>query len=884
MVPQYLDDGFLRRQFVRTNGRGAARSDPRRAAMNAPLEFTPAIDDNSEIDTSGCSPEKGDKAEEPDNGAFMAAVFHALPDGAAATVTSFLGNPATSKQWGNCAPFGKIETPATANNYFCVSSHYPGDDGVVRRKKTNFAGLHCIMLDDIGNKIPADRVSMAPSWSIETSPGNHQVGFILDGPVLDAAAADRLMNAIITGGLCDPGANGPTARLARLPIAINGKYEGPFQCRLVEWRPDLRYSVEAIVEGLEIELAPAGRPKRQRKSAAVRSAPAETADDNDDVYLAAPAANPVIAELKKRGMYKMPLGGAKHDITCPWVHEHTDALDTGAVYFEPDDLYPRGGYHCCHSHGPKFKIGALLEFLSVDVVSAKMKPTIKVSGGELHRIVDRAEQELAKSGKYYQRGGLIASISTDPATGESQIIPTSKPAMTRALSCAAVWLRFDKRSDEWVACDPPERHCIVLFYAQTYAHMPPLSGIARQPYMRSSGHIVSTAGYDTDSAMFGVFDARQFSIPDSPGKEDAAAALGRLSDLLNEFSFAAECDKAAALAMLLTAAIRPSLPHAPMFHVRAPVQASGKSFLCKLATALATPAPPSPVSFPDSEEECGKLLLALLLKSPAVIEFDDLNTDLLPFDKLKTAITEESIGGRILCASKDATVSTRTLFLSSGNNVGPIKDMCRRVLTINIDPLCATPAERRFKRPNLLREVRANRGRHVSDVLTIVKAWALAGRPESDISPIASFSDWSGYCRHSLIWLGLPDPATTLFAQMSDDPDAELLGRLIKEWTDALGAAAAGVRDLVARADFDKAGELSSVIREIAEDRGGAINRSRLGWWIKRHEGRFVDNRRILPDKSAGGNAKVWRIVSGSSGSAAFSSQQPKVSIPLSRW
>jgi hypothetical protein len=41
-----------------------------------------------------------------------------------------------------------------------------------------------------------------------------------------------------------------------------------------------------------------------------------------------------------------------------------------------------------------------------------------------------------------------------------------------------------------------------------------------------------------------------------------------------------------------------------------------------------------------------------------VIEFDDLNTDLLPFDKLKTAITEESIGGRILCASKDATVST----------------------------------------------------------------------------------------------------------------------------------------------------------------------------------------------------------------------------------
>lgn len=848
--------------------------------MNAPLEFT-LTDASEEIATFELPPEKGDKADERDNAAFLSAVFHALPEMATATVTSFPGNPATTKQWGNCAPFGRIETPATSNNYFCISSHYPGDDGVVRRKKTNFAALHCIMLDDIGTKIPADRVSMTPSWSIETSPGNHQVGIILDVPILEAAAADRLMNAIIAAGLCDPGANGPTARLARLPVAINGKYEGPFQCRLVEWRPDLRYSVEELVEGLQIELAPAGRPKRQKRSALPSAAPAESADDNDDVYLAAPAANPVIAELKKRGMYKMPIGGAKHDITCPWVHEHTDALDTGAAYFEPDDLYPRGGFHCCHSHGHKFKIGALLDFLSVNVVEAKMKPTIKVSGGELHRIVDRAEQELARSGKYYQRGGLIASISTDPATGESQIIPTSKPAMTRALSCVAVWQRFDKKYAEWVTCDPPERHCIVLFDAQIYAHMPPLAGLARQPYMRASGHMVSTPGYDTDSAIFGAFDARHFSIPDTPSKEDAAAALGRLSDLLDEFSFAAECDKAAALAMLLTAAIRPSLPHAPMFHVRAPVMGSGKSFLCKLATALATPAPPSPVSFPDSEEECGKLLLALLLKSPAVIEFDDLNTDLLPFDKLKTAITEESISGRILGLSKDATVSTRTLFLSSGNNVGPVKDMCRRVLTINIDPLCATPATRHFKRPNLLREVRATRGKYVSDALTIVKAWAMAGRPEAEIPAFASFSDWSGYCRHSLMWLGLPDPVTTLFAQMSDDPDAELLGRLMKEWTDALGAAAAGVRDLVARADFDKGGELSSVVREIAEDRGGAINRSRLGWWIKRHEGRFVDNRRIIPDKSAGGNAKVWRIVSGSSGSSAFSSQQPKDAKPI---
>jgi hypothetical protein len=64
------------------------------------------------------------------------------------------------------------------------------------------------------------------------------------------------------------------------------------------------------------------------------------------------------------------------------------------------------------------------------------------------------------------------------------------------------------------------------------------------------------------------------------------------------------------------------------------------------------------------------------------------------------------------------------------------------------------------------------------------------------------------------------------------------------------------VRDLVERARIlPKAASCRSVVREIAEERGG-INRNRLGWWIKRHEGRFVDNRRIIPDKTAGGQCQ----------------------------
>ena len=55
--------------------------------------------------------------------------------------------------------------------------------------------------------------------------------------------------------------------------------------------------------------------------------------------------------------------------------------------------------------------------------------------------------------------------------------------------------------------------------------------------------------------------------------------------------------------------------------------------------------------------------------------------------------------GRILGLSKTATVSTRALVLSSGNNVGPVQDMTRRCITIHLSPNCEVPAARPFERP-----------------------------------------------------------------------------------------------------------------------------------------------------------------------------------------
>ena len=161
-----------------------------------------------------------------------------------------------------------------------------------------------------------------------------------------------------------------------------------------------------------------------------------------------------------------------------------------------------------------------------------MKPTIRVIEGEIHRIVVAAERDLAYSGRHYQRGGQMVTVVTDPRTRETHEQPISQPALLSALSRAATWERFDRRKNNWARVDPPARHVSVLFDSASYLHLPVLDGLARQPYLRPDGTLVTTAGYDAASCMFGIFDSREFVIPDARARGQAEAAVAQLQDLL----------------------------------------------------------------------------------------------------------------------------------------------------------------------------------------------------------------------------------------------------------------------------------------------------------------------------------------------------------------
>ena len=132
------------------------------------------------------------------NGEFVAAVFPSLPDGAFVAASSKGGDPGVggwpARRFDPTTDISSAET----NNFVGCSSFYPGADGLFKARKSHFAACHFLMLDDLGTKVPLDRLrEFELSWLIETSPGNHQGGIILSEPLTDGAVAVRLLNAVL---------------------------------------------------------------------------------------------------------------------------------------------------------------------------------------------------------------------------------------------------------------------------------------------------------------------------------------------------------------------------------------------------------------------------------------------------------------------------------------------------------------------------------------------------------------------------------------------------------------------------------------------------------------------------------------------------------------
>lgn len=232
--------------------------------------------------------------------------------------------------------FSRYTFGENTNQYFTVSTFYADEKGKARRRKALFRATHVIVLDDVREKLSVDAASRLPppSWVLETSPGSEQWGYILDQPCTDRPRVENLLDGLVANGLApdgkDPGMKGVT-RYVRLPGGVNTKaskavFGKPPPCRMLEWHPERRTTLEALAAPFAVDL---DRPRREG-----RVDGAAAVDDHPLLQI------PDLVRIKEQR------SDGRFDITCPWVDEHTGAADDGSAIFTNAD--GSIGFKCHH--------------------------------------------------------------------------------------------------------------------------------------------------------------------------------------------------------------------------------------------------------------------------------------------------------------------------------------------------------------------------------------------------------------------------------------------------------------------------------------------------------------------------------------------------------
>lgn len=317
------------------------------------------------------------------------------PDRDRAWVAGFKEDPrdATSAHWyGGRYSHRLMKLDRDGNGYVSLAMIQQGRSGRVLANVEYVCGL---MIDDVGTKFSEEAVTKllgTPNVQIETSPGNFQLLYLFDQPLRDVARHSRIMNGVaqVLGRKESP----DPARYFRLPGFLNTKGGQNFRVVAEELTLAGRHGVEvyeAMVEdalGGALPLAAAGH------SASGEDSYCGNAGDRTDTWIVA---------LGDLGWIKrQSLKPGVVDITCPFVDEHTGAVDNGAAYLG------RGRFECHHGHcasrtSPDFQARVLERHQELvgfsgmkSLASAVFECVPVVNDRELDQLASRIEQERAE--------------------------------------------------------------------------------------------------------------------------------------------------------------------------------------------------------------------------------------------------------------------------------------------------------------------------------------------------------------------------------------------------------------------------------------------------------------------------------------------------------
>lgn len=494
----------------------------------------------------------------------------------------------------------------------------------------------------------------------------------------------------------------------------------------------------------------------------------------------------------------------------------------------------------------------------------------------------------------FNRAGAVVHT---PREGEDGYLPltsdadasTDGPAQVRPVTAGAIASRIQYTYRVYrMAGDPPEVKPAMFprAAAQVAVDVPdmlpnlrPLRGVTHTPVLRRDGTVLTAPGYDPATRLLHLPEPGLTvpEVPEQPAEADVRAAVALLDEMTAGFKFCTVHDRANFYGLLLTPLLREMVP--PPYKlgaIGAPQPGSGKTLLATVARIVHGGV--FRAEMPEDDAELRKQVTAILdVTTGPVVHFDNVS-GILRSSTLAGLLTSAQWDDRKLGATEMISRPNDRLWVITGNNLSLGGDLVRRTVWVTIDPGVPNPHLRTgFAIPDLEDWARRHRGELIRALLTLARAWVVAGRPTV---PRAGdgFARWTEAVDGILTHAGVPGTFAHIESARQD------VGADDDDWADFLAAARASfgdrpwtVKELLERVNraFDPSIPLDTLPGELAERASragnpGAVAKS-LGMWLRNRDGRWAGNLTVrIAHRDPRRKIIYWRVddFAGSAGSA----------------
>jgi hypothetical protein len=358
----------------------------------------------------------------------------------------------------------------------------------------------------------------------------------------------------------------------------------------------------------------------------------------------------------------------------------------------------------------------------------------------------------------FVRSGSMVRITKDEE-GRQGISPIDEDRLRNHLTQAANFRRPDPRKvGAWIQTSPPaDTVSAILALPPVGWGFPALKAVIEAPALRRDGTILDTPGYDPATKLYyAPSSGLSVHVPESPTAEDLRLAVAWIDELIGEFPFVDRASRANKIAGMLTPVCRPAIDGStPLQLLDATAPASGKTLLSEVDSIVTTGRPGSLFSAPKEKAEWDKQLTTVLWRGSPVVVMDNVSGRLESED-LCRALTGQTYAARIMKTQEQIDLPVYCSWVATGNNIQVDSDMARRCYRVRLAAKCTNPAQRsNFKHPELKTWAFENRSQILGALLTMARAWFVAGKPAPKIQPVGSFESWSfvigGILQHAKI-------------------------------------------------------------------------------------------------------------------------------------